>query len=109
MLFQYIGDDEAPKRTTIFGYDFRLRGKPVEVTDARSIEKLKGNASFIEVSEDCSLSLEAQEEEPKEVESIKKPVRKPGETFDLPPLEEDLSELTEEELEKLTSPKKKSK
>lgn len=101
MLFQYIGDPEAPRKTKVFGYEFDLYGEPVEVDNANAIAKLKGNASFIEASEGNLMK------EPEVVVEVKKPTV--SETFDLPPLKEDLSELTEEELEKLTTPKKKSK
>lgn len=99
MLFQYTGDAEAPKRTTAFGYEFELYGAAVEVDNVNAIAKLKDNASFTEVVEG------ELQKEPEVVVEVKKPAV--SATFDLPPLKEDLSELTEEELEKLTAPKKK--
>ena len=47
MLFQYIGDADAPETTTIYDYYFELRGEPVEVTNPYHIEKLKNNGSFL--------------------------------------------------------------
>lgn len=47
MLFQYIGDDnEPPKVTTVFGFRFALNGDPIEITDTRIVEKLKGIKTF---------------------------------------------------------------
>ncbi len=100
MLFQYIGDKDAPRRTTVYGYEFELFGEAVEVEKTDVITKLKGNVSFIEASEGLIKEPEVVVETPKPTVS---------KTFDLPPLKEDLSDLTEEELEKLTSPKKKNK
>lgn len=102
MLFQYVGDDTAPKVTKNYGYTFVLYGKPVEVTDSKVIQKLRGNTSFIEVVSEGDI----QKAPEPVIEEKKTTVSK---TFDLPPLKEDLSELTEEELEKLATPKKKNK
>jgi hypothetical protein len=96
MLFQYVGDETAPKTTTVYGYTFKLYGAPVEVT-GQAIKKLKGNASFVE-GDAIAVAPEAPAPVPEKVI---------GKTFDLPVEKEDLSELTEEELEKLSAPKKK--
>lgn len=47
MKFQYIGPDkDAPKTVESFGYEFRLNGNYVDVTDNHAISKLSGNRSF---------------------------------------------------------------
>jgi len=47
MKFQYIGPDkDAPRITEVFGYEFRLDGNYVEVTDNHAIQKLSKNQSF---------------------------------------------------------------
>lgn len=101
MLFQYIGDAETPQVTTVFGHDFELFGAAVEITDAKIIAKLKGNASFAEVA--------SQDDIKKAPEPVVEVIEAPKvlKTFDLPPLKEDLSDLTEDELAKLTVTKKK--
>lgn len=88
MHFQYIGDDFAPKKTTVFGYNFELNGQAVDVTNSMAIGKLRGNASFIEIAE---------------------VVKEKPTTYDVP-VELDLSELSDAELdnlEALTAPEEK--
>lgn len=47
MKFQYIGPDkDAPKTVEVFGYEFRLNGNYVDVTDNHAIQKLSGNKCF---------------------------------------------------------------
>lgn len=47
MNFQYIGPDkDAPRTVEVFGYEFRLDGNYVDVTDNHAIQKLSGNKCF---------------------------------------------------------------
>lgn len=47
MKYQYIGPDkDAPRIVEVFGYEFRLDGNYVDVTDNHAISKLSGNRSF---------------------------------------------------------------
>lgn len=50
MLFRYIGDgNEPPQITRPYGYEFKLNGEPVEVTESEAAAKLQHNRCFVEV------------------------------------------------------------
>lgn len=61
MFFKYVGGDDAPQVTVVYGLKFVLNGDAVEVADPFVQKKLSGNVSFLNVADASSLALQLPE------------------------------------------------
>ena len=86
MKFKFLGDTKNMK---VFGYDFSNGATP-DVTDAKAIAKLQGNAEFEAIEDGKTFGSPVKEKkqkavEPAQVEELDKdwPVSAPGEQPEL--------------------------